>query len=132
MAVTYTRLDIIDRGDVYFNKPRLASESGLRLGTAWYPSERIRANPRCGSQLGRALKLGGRAGKMDQPLNRRSCRQHSGKQGSQRPIGSTTGSAGTTKGERSEKRKWILSKVLDQPAILPMPRAPIVRYENRS
>lgn len=30
------------------------------------------------------------------------------------------------------KRKWILSKVLDQPAILTMPRAPIDSYENRS
>ena len=28
--------------------------------------------------------------------------------------------------------KWILSKVLDQPAILPMPRAPIDSLENRS
>lgn len=28
--------------------------------------------------------------------------------------------------------KWMLSKVLDQPAILPMPRAPIDSYENRS
>lgn len=30
------------------------------------------------------------------------------------------------------EQKWILSKVLDQPAILPMPRAPIDSYENRS
>ena len=28
--------------------------------------------------------------------------------------------------------KWILRKVLDQPAILPMPRAPIDSLENRS
>lgn len=28
--------------------------------------------------------------------------------------------------------KWMLSKVLDQPAILPMPRAPIDSYDNRS
>ena len=28
--------------------------------------------------------------------------------------------------------KWMLSKVLDQPAILPMPRAQIDSHENRS
>lgn len=30
------------------------------------------------------------------------------------------------------KLKWMLSKVLDQPARLPMPRAPIDSYENKS
>lgn len=30
------------------------------------------------------------------------------------------------------EQKWILSKVLEKPARLPMPRAPIDSYENRS
>lgn len=33
---------------------------------------------------------------------------------------------------KAMKLKWMLLEVLDQPARLPMPRAPIDSYENRS